>query len=314
MNNSTAVQFIVIAIAAGTPLLYAAVGEIIAERAGVMNLGIEGMMLLGAVSAYGVTVFTHSLWLGVLAGALAGAALSLIHAVLVISLRGNQIVSGIALVILGTGLSSYLGDIGTSSLTNRPAGATFQPLLHGGLAKLPLVGPIIFGQNALVYLSWAFVLGTSWYLFHTRPGLKLRAVGQDPASADASGISVTRVRYLHVLVGGAAAGVAGAYLTLALFGSWQGDLSAGSGWIAFALVIFSGWRPWRALAAAYLFGAVTSLGFNLQLLKVDLPVSVLSALPYGLTLVALVIVANVGAARRFGAPQSLGQPYWRESR
>jgi ABC-type uncharacterized transport system permease subunit len=314
VNDSVTIQFLVIAIAAGTPLLFAAVGEILGERAGVMNLGLEGMMLVGGVTAYATTVATRSLVLGVLAGALAGMALSLPHAVLSISLRANQIVSGIALVIVGTGLSTYIGAVGHPPLTDRTVRVTLKPLMTHGLADLPIVGPVLFGHDALVYASWLFVAVTSWYLFRTRPGLGLRAVGNDPASADACGISVSRVRYAHVLAGGAAAGVAGAYQTLALFGAWQANISAGSGWIAFALVIFSGWRPWRALVAAYLFGAVTSIGFKLQLLQISLPLSVLAALPYLATLVALVIVAKAGAARRLGAPRALGQPFWREAR
>jgi simple sugar transport system permease protein len=314
VNDSTVIQFILVAIVAGTPMVFVAVGEILAERSGVMNLGLEGMMLMGAVIAYATTVATHSTWLGLLAGAAAGMAMALIHAVLTISLRANQIVSGIALVILGSGLSELIGSSGDDPLTTRAPGGTFGPLLTHGPADWPIVGPILFGQDALVYLSWLLVAGASIYLFRTRAGLWLRAVGEDPASADAAGISVARTRYVHVLFGGATAGIGGAYLTLALFNAWQNNLSAGQGWIAFAIVIFCGWRPVRALAAAYLFGALTGIGFKLQLFHVPIPTQILSMLPFLATLAALLIV-SIGRFRRLSAePKSLGEPYWRESR
>jgi ABC-type uncharacterized transport system permease subunit len=314
MNDSELVQFVVIAIGAGTPLVWAATGEILAERAGILNLGIEGMMLVGGVVAYGVAIMTGALLPGIVAGAAAGALMAAAHALLSVTLRANQIVSGIALVIVGTGLASYIGSGGDPPLTNRPLDAALGPLLPESLRDLPAVGPILLGHDALVYASWAFVAATAFYLARTRAGLYARAIGEDPATADAAGIAVDRVRYLHVICGGAAAGVAGAYLSLALFGSWQDNLSAGTGWIAFAIVIFAGWRPVGALVAAYLFGAVTSLGFNLQLLDVPLPLSVLAALPYLLTLAALIVMSNTRAGRRLGAPGALGEPYWRESR
>jgi ABC-type uncharacterized transport system permease subunit len=313
MNDGTAIQFIVIAITAGTPLVFAATGEILAERSGVMNLGLEGVMLLGAIFAYWTTVVTESTWLGVVAGAAVGVLTAAIFAFVAISLRANQIVAGIALVILGTGISSYLGEAGPM-LTARTSGGVFEPVLSGGLADLPLVGPLVFGHSALVYLSWVFVAGASWYLFRTRAGLALRAVGENPATADASGLHVARIRYAHVLAGGAAAGVGGACLTLSLFGAWADNLSNGTGWIAFAIVIFSAWRPWRALAAAYLFGALTSLGFNLQLLNIPVPLDLLAALPFLITLIALIVISGVGGNRRLGAPAALGEPYWREQR
>jgi general nucleoside transport system permease protein len=313
MNDGTVIQFLVIAIGAGTPLVYAAVGEILAERSGVMNLGVEGMMLAGAVSAYWVTAETGSPGIGVLAGALAGASMASLHAFLSVTLRSNQIVSGIALVILGTGIAAYLGSAGPK-LVDRASGGTFEPILTGGIADLPIVGPLLFGHDLLVYGSWVAVAVASWYLFHTRPGLHLRAVGEDPATADASGLGIARIRYIHVLVGGAGAGIGGAYLSLALFGSWSEDLSNGTGWIAIALVIFSAWRPVRALIAAYLFGALTSLGFNLQLLEVPVPLDLLAVLPFVMTLIALMVVSNLPSARRLGAPAALAEPYWREQR
>ncbi|HEX5146596.1 MAG TPA: ABC transporter permease, partial [Conexibacter sp.] len=194
MNDSTVITLITVAITAGTPMVFCAVGELLAQRAGVMNLGLEGMMLVGAVIAYLTTVTTHSTWLGLLAGAAAGAAMAAIHATLSITLRANQIVSGIALVILGAGLSQFIGSQGATPLSTRASGGTFGPLLTSGPADWPIVGPVLFGQDLLVYLSWAFVAAAAFYLFRTRWGLWLRAVGEDPASADAVGISVARVR------------------------------------------------------------------------------------------------------------------------
>jgi general nucleoside transport system permease protein len=315
MNDSTPIEFIVIAIGAGTPLVFAAIGELTSQRGGVMNLGLEGMMLTGAVVAFWASITTGSAWLGVLLGALAGALLASFHALLSISLKANQIVSGVAIVILGTGLSEFIGSSGSEPLTTQAAGATFKPLFADGLADLPVVGPILLGHDALVYLSWLYVAGTAFYLQRTRAGLWLRSVGEDPSAADASGIHVTGIRYVHVILGGAAAGVGGAYLTLTLFNAWQDNLSAGQGWIAFAIVIFCGWRPWAGLAAAYLFGAVTSIGFKLQLFHVPVPSQLLSMLPFVLTLVALLVVST-GRFRRLGfaGPAALGESYWREQR
>lgn len=314
MNDSTVITLITVAITAGTPMVFCAVGELLAQRGGVMNLGLEGMMLVGAVVAYLTTVTTESTWLGLLAGAVAGTAMAAIHATLSITLRANQIVSGIALVILGAGLSQFIASQGDSPLATRPSGGTFDPLLTSGPADWPIVGPVLFGHDLLVYLSWALVAAVAWYLFKTRWGLWLRAVGEDPASADAVGISVSRVRWAHSLFGGAAAGVGGAYLTLALFGAWQDNLSAGQGWIAFAIVIFCGRRPLLALAAAYLFGALTGIGFKLQLFDINVPTQFLSMLPFVVTLVALLLVSTGRFGRLDSEPASLGEPYWRESR
>jgi general nucleoside transport system permease protein len=314
INASIGVEFIVAAITAGTALVYATLGELLGQRAGVMNLGVEGLILFGAVAAYWGLVSTGSLSIGVLVGMVAGALLASVHAFWAITIRANQIVSGLAIVIIGTGLATYLGSVGAEPLISRPAPATFRPIFPEGLRDLPIVGPILLGHDPLVYLSWAFAAATSLYLFRTRTGLAARSVGEDPASADAAGISVASFRYAHVLIGGAASGVAGAYLTLALFGAWQDNISAGTGWIAFALVIIAAWRPWRALFAAYIFGGLTSLGFNLQLIKVDVPLDVLSMLPFLATFLALVAVSSRRVARGVGAPAALAEPYWREHR
>ena len=321
MNDSFLVVLAATAVVYGTPLLYAALGELLAERSGVLNLGVEGMMLMGAVMGFWAVQEIDGPNAAVLAAALgvaaaAGAAMALIHAFLVITLRANQIVSGLALTIFAgaAGLASYLGnDLG---LTGAPAEHTFKPLDLFGLGDLPVVGPILFDQNALVYLSWLAVVGIGVYLARTRPGLNVRAVGEAPASADAMGINVTAYRYVHTLVGGAFAGVAGACFSLAIIGQWQTTLTGGAGWIAIALVIFAFWRPDLCLAGAYFFGAFSALPLILQGRGwlTGIPSEVFSSLPYVMTIVVLVLVSTRFAKRRLGAPAALGVPYVREER
>jgi ABC-type uncharacterized transport system permease subunit len=319
MNHSIIVVTAASALFYGTPLLYAALGELLAERSGVLNLGVEGMMLVGAVTGFWTVQKmpgpgTPVLLVALLVAALAAAAMSLIHAFLVITLRANQTVSGLALTIFAgaTGLSTYLGSQG--KLGGQPAHHAFRALDVFGLADVPILGPILFHQNALVYASWVLVAIVSWYLFRTRPGLELRAVGESPDAADAVGISVTRARYVHTLLGGALAGIGGAFFSLALSPSWLAGMTAGAGWIAIALVIFAFWRPALTLVGAYFFGALSSLGFNLQSRGVHLPPELFAALPYALTIVVLVAVSTGWTKRRLGAPAALGIPYVREER
>ena len=321
MNNSFLVALAASAILYGTPLLFAALGELLAERSGVLNLGVEGMMLVGAVMGFWAVQRVDSvggvvLWAAVAVAALAGAATALIHAFLVITLRANQIVSGLALTIFAgaAGLASYLGN--DLELSGAPADHAFVPLDLFGLGDVPVAGPILFDQNALVYLSWLCVVAVGLYLMRTRPGLNVRAVGESPASADAMGINVTAYRYAHTLVGGAFAGVAGACFSLAITPLWQVTLTGGAGWIAIALVIFAFWRPDLCLVGAYLFGAFSALPALLQGRGwlTDVPAEVFQSLPYVMTIVVLVLVSSGFAKRRLGAPAALGVPYVREER
>jgi simple sugar transport system permease protein len=321
VNDSFLVVLVATAIIYGTPLLYGALGELLAERSGVLNLGVEGMMLMGAVTGFWAVQRLNGpaaavLWAAVGAAALAGAAMALIHAFLVITMRANQIVSGLALTIFAgaAGLASYLGN--DLNLTGAPAEHTFAPLDLFGFGDLPVLGPIVFDQNALVYLSWLCVVAVALYLARTRPGLNVRAVGEAPASADAMGINVSAYRYVHTLVGGAFAGVAGACFSLAIIGQWQTTLTGGAGWIAIALVIFAFWRPDLCLVGAYFFGAFSALPLILQGRGwlTGVPSEVFSSLPYVMTIVVLVLVSTRFARRRLGAPAALGVPYVREER
>ncbi|MEA2330104.1 MAG: ral nucleoside transport system permease protein [Thermoleophilaceae bacterium] len=315
MNDSVVVLTLAGAIVAGTPLALAALGELLGQRSGVMNLGVEGMMLVGAVTAILGAEATGTPWLGLALGGAAGLCLALVHAVLAVSWRVNQVVSGLALVILGTGLSSYIGKLPDPPLGDRAPVERFEPVFSGGPADVPILGPILFGHDPIVYLSVLAAVGVSAFLYRARGGLALRAVGESPATADAAGISVTRTRYGYVLLGGLMAGMGGGYVTLALSGTWQDGITAGAGWIAFALVPFASWRPLRCLLAAWAFGALTNLNFTLQLLEVDVPSDLLSMLPFVMTIVVLIAVsARPRASRLLAAPAALSEPYVRETR
>ena len=321
MNNSLLVVVLASGVAYGTPLLYAALGELLAERSGVLNLGVEGMMLVGAVIGFWAVQRFHaangiSLAAAIGLAAVAGAAMALIHAFLVITLRASQIVSGLALTIFAgaAGLSSYLGN--DLHLAENPARHTFHAVFPSATQNWPIIGPILFAQNVLVYASWLCVVAVWLYLTRTRPGLNVRAVGESPAAADAMGIDVTAYRYAHTLVGGALAGVAGATFTLAITPQWVDGITGGAGWIAIALVIFAFWRPELCLVGAYFFGALQALAPQLQARDIHLGPTVLwtNSLPYLMTVLVLVVVSTSGARRRLGAPASLGLPYVREER
>ena len=319
MNDGIVVVVLAAAVAYGTPLLFAALGELLAERSGVLNLGVEGMMLMGAV--IGFLCVQHvggsaglALPIAVLAAAVAGAGCALILAFLVVTLRANQIVSGLALTIFAgaAGLSSYIGN--DFDLADDPARFSFEPLNVLGLDDLPVFGPVIFNQTWLVYASWLAVAAVAFYLWRTRPGLNVRAVGEAPAAADAMGIGVAKYRYLHTLAGGALAGIGGACFSLALTPQWFDGLTAGAGWIAIALVIFAFWRPDLCLVGAYVFGGLSALPLILQARGVTIAPQLFQALPYVMTILVLVIVSTGTARRRLGAPAALGIPYVREER
>lgn len=267
-------------------------------------------MLMGALGGVAFTLWSKNLFVGIAGAMLVGAAMAAIHAVLTISLRANQVVSGLALTLFGTGLSAYLGR----NLTGERLPVRFRDLHIPILGDVPRIGEILFQQNLLVYFSYLFVPLLWFYVYRTRQGLNLRAIGERPEAADAMGLDVARLRYVYVLAGGALAGAGGAAITLGTNPGWTEDVTAGRGWIAVALVIFAGWNPVRAAAGAYLFGGVEAGQFRLQAAGVHVSPFFLSMLPYLFTILVLVIATGEVARRRIGAPAALGLPYMREDR
>ena len=291
-------------ITASTPLLLAAIGELVVERSGVLNLGIEGMMVMGAVCGFAASYVTGSPWLGVLAAVLAGVATSLLFGLLTQTLMTNQVATGLSITLLGLGLSGLIG----SGFVGLP-GIKLANVTIPWLSDLPYVGRLVFGQDPLVYISIALTIGVAYVLNHTRMGLIIRAVGQNHASAHALGYRVVAVRYACIAFGGATSGLAGAYLSLVYTPQWIENMTAGRGWIALALVVFSTWLPARLAAGAYLFGGVWILGLYAQGMGVDIPSQLLSSLPYGATILALVIISTNRRLSLINTPASLGQGF-----
>ncbi len=297
------------AVRSGTPILFVCIGEIYSERAGVLNVGLEGLMLVGAITGFYTSFTTGSAPLGVAAAAVAGGLFALIHAFTTITLRADQIVSGLTLTILGTGISGFFGKAMIGQV-----GPGFERLDLPGLAQIPVLGAVLFQQDAMVYLSFLLVPITWWVMFKTHLGLAIRSVGENPGTADSLGVSVARIRYGCVVFGGAMAGVGGAYLSLAYTTMWIEQMSGGRGWITLALVIFAGWNPAKAFLGAYLFGGAEALQLRLQAVGVGIPAYFLMMLPYVLTIVILVMASRSTLRRRIGAPAALGVPYAREER
>ena len=289
---------------AATPLIYAALGELVAERSGVLNLGVEGMMLIGAIAAFASAVAGHGALVAALAGAAAGAGAALLFAALALSLATNQYAAGLALTILGSGLSGFIGHrFGGDSVTS--LARVHVPVL----SNLPIVGPILFAQDPMVYLALAATAVVWWFLYRTKPGLIVRVIGEGPQSAHAIGHPVILIRYATTLFGGAMAGLGGAYLSLAYTPLWVEDMTAGRGWIALALVVFAAWRPWRLVAGAWLFGGVSVVQLFAQGFGVRVPSEALSALPYLATIVVLVAMSRNPRTLRLNTPLALAQPF-----
>lgn len=291
-------------IVASVPIILAAIGELVVERAGVLNLGVEGMMIMGAVCGFIAAVETGNPVLGFAGGAAGGAALSLIFAVLTQFLLANQVATGLALTLFGLGLSSLLGQ---SYVGIKPPLTGDVPL--GPLADLPFLGKVLFSHDWVVYLSVASVAAVWWVLRSTRTGLILRAVGESHDAAHALGYKVRRIRVLAIMFGGAMAGLGGAYISLVRVPQWTDGITSGAGWIALAIVVFASWRPWRALLGAYLFGGITVLQLNLQAAGARIPVEYLSSAPYLITILVLVIMSSGKGKAALNAPASLGQNF-----
>ena len=299
-------------IAIATTLILAALGALFTERSGVLNLGIEGVMLTSAISAFLAADASGSIWLGLIIGSIVGAIMAAIHAVLSVVFRANQIVAGLALVIFGTGLANFLGK----PAEGKTVTTVILPLSFGPLSDIPIIGPIVFGQDIVTYFALLIAVVSSLFLFRTRPGLELRATGDDPATVDAQGLSVAYIRIRYTLIGGLLVGLGGSWLMLAQSAAWhQASTTNGLGWIALALVVFAGWRPNRIIFGAVLFGFTLQLPFTLQAEQITIiPSAFMQMLPYLATLIALIALSRPGGRNLLGAPKALGTPFVRDER
>lgn len=317
MDVSLITSILFVAVAAGTSLVFATIGEIYTERSGILNLGVEGMMIVGAVMAFAAAYYSESYWIGIAAAALASGFLALIHAFLTITMRAEQVVTGLAITLAGTGLASFLGEKlgpGGGPLVGL-TGPRIPRVAIPVLSDIPIIGEALFDQDVLVYIMYLLVIVSAFYLYKTRPGLYLRAVGENPQTADAMGVNVFGNRYLYTVIGGMLVGIGGAHLSLSRTPGWTENITGGRGWIAIALVIFAAWDPLRAVIGALLFGGISAIQFRLQAEGTTIPSSLLNMLPYILTVVVLVLVTwREGLSRRLGAPAALGIPYNREER
>ncbi|MBO9132844.1 ABC transporter permease [Rhizobium sp. B230/85] len=291
-------------ITASTPLVIAAIGELVTERAGVLNLGVEGMVVIGSVSAFAAAQLSGSAYIGLLAGIAGGAFFSLLFSFLTLTLVANQVATGLALTIMGLGASGMIGE----SYVSVP-GIRLLPIEIPLLSQIPYIGTVLFKQDIVFYVSILLVIAVNWFLFRSRAGLKLRAIGDSHGSAHALGIPVIRTRYLAVMFGGACVGLAGAQLSLIYTPQWTENMSGGRGWIALALVVFSSWRPWRILAGGYLFGAVTILQLHAQAFGIGIPAQFLSMLPYAATVIVLIIISQNRRMTLINTPASLGKSF-----
>ena len=296
------VPVILTVITAATPLVFAAIGELVAEKSGVLNLGVEGMMLVGAVSGFITALVTGNYFLAVGAAALAGAIMAFLFGVLTLSLMANQVATGLALTLFGVGLSALMGQ----EFVGEPVSA-LSKLNIVGLSDLPIIGPILFGQDALVYFSFIMVALVSWFLYKTKAGLILRAVGDSHDAAHSIGYPVIAIRYMAVMFGGAMSGIGGAYLSLAYTPMWAENMTAGRGWIALALIVFATWKPGLVLVGAYMFGGITILQLHAQAAGLNVPSQVLSMLPYLATVLVLVLISKDESRIRKHAPACIGR-------
>ena len=295
-------------IIAATPLVFAAIGELVAEKSGVLNLGVEGMMIVGAIAGFAVSIETGSFIAGVIAAIVCAAVLALLFAFLTQTLLANQVATGLALTMFGLGLAALVGQ--SYSGKSLPE---FPKLAIPVLSDLPIIGPLLFGHDALVYLSFALAIAVGWFLSRTRAGLVVRAVGENHDAAHAIGYPVVAIRYGALLFGGACAGLGGAYLSIVQTPLWVENMTAGRGWIALALVVFAAWRPMRALFGAYLFGGITIVQLHSQALGLEVAPQLLSMLPYLATIIVLVLISYDRTKARLNAPASLGQTFFASS-